>query len=168
MNLQESIRKILKEETEDGMKDIMFDMFNENTKGSEIYKYDNSLWLIIPDAKVWIFEIQDDLTLWYNLPFFEKIYKYVSLDVIDNQHYITEWVKDIIKKGVRDTNPFPVQTISNVEDIIKKGVRDTSSGFTPALRFIEDIIKKGIKNTLPDAIYKAYQVQDILKRGKKG
>ena len=146
MNLQESIRRILREETEDGMKDIMFDMFDENTKGAEFYEYDNSLWMIIPDAKVWIFEIQDDLTLWYNLPFFEKIYKYVSLDVIDNQHYITEWVEDIIKKGVRNTR----NSILQFENLV------------------EDIIKKGIKNTLPDAIYKAYQVQDIIKTGKKG
>ena len=146
MNLQESIRRILKEETEDGMKDIMFDMFDENTKGTEIYEYDNSLWMIIPDAKVWIFEIQDDLTLWYNLPFFEKIYKYVSLDVIDNQHYITEWVEDIIKKGVRNTYRYVEVEFIDVDNILKNGVRDT----------------------LPDAIYKAYQVQDILKRGKKG
>ena len=144
--MKQLIKKILKEETEDGMKDIMFDMFDENTKGSEIYEYDNSLWMIIPDAKVWIFEIQDNLTLWYNLPFFEKIYKYVSLDVIDNQHYITEWVKDIIKKGVRNT----------VVD------------YYPQRFHVEDIIKKGVRNTLPDAIYKAYQVQDIIKTGKKG
>ena len=146
MNLQQTIRRILKEETEDGMKDILFDMFDENTKGSEIYEYDNSLWMVIPDAKVWIIEIQDDLTLWYNLPFFEKIYKYVSLDVIDNQNYITEWVEDILKKRVRNTVSAPFRGNHHVEDIIKKGV----------------------KNTLPDAIYKAYQVQDILKRGKKG
>ncbi len=144
--MKQLIKKILREETEDGMKDIMFDMFDENTKGSEIYKYDNSLWLIIPDAKVWIFEIQDNLTLWYNLPFFEKIYKYVSLDAIDNQNYITEWVEDIIKTGVRNTLEFGALNPDKVEDIIKKGVR----------------------NTLPDAIYKAYQVQDIIKRGKKG
>lgn len=146
MNLQESIRRILREETEDGMKDIMFDMFDENTKGTEIYEYDNSLWMIIPETKEWVFEIEHNLTLWYNLPFFEKIYKYVSLDVIDNQHYITEWVEDIIKKGVRNTKVVQRNPFLNVEDIIKKG----------------------IKNTLPDAIYKAYQVQDIIKTGKKG
>ena len=144
--MKQLIKKILKEETEDGMKDIMFDMFDENTKGSEIYEYDNSLWMIIPETKEWVFEIEHNLTLWYNLPFFEKIYKYVSLDVIDNQHYITEWVKDIIKKGVRNT----------VVD------------YYPQRFHVEDIIKKGVRNTLPDAIYKAYQVQDILKRGKKG
>jgi hypothetical protein len=167
MNLQESIRKILKEET-DGMKDIMFDMFDENTKGSEIYEYDNSLWLIIPDAKVWIFEIQDDLTLWYNLPFFEKIYKYVSLDAIDNQNYITKWVEDILKKRVRNTVSAPFRGNHHVEDIIKKGVKNTEWANAYDSDDVDNILKKGIKNTLPDAIYKAYQVQDIIKKGKKG
>ena len=146
----------------------MFDIFDENTKGSEIYEYDNSLWMVIPDAKVWIIEIQDDLTLWYNLPFFEKIYKYVSLDVIDNQNYITEWVEDIIKNGVRNTRSLIFPHPQYVEDIIKKGVRNTHSMSTPSLFSVENILKKGIKNTLPDAIYKAYQVQDIIKTGKKG
>ena len=146
MNLQESIRKILKEETEDGMKDILFDMFDENTKDAEIYEYNNSLWMIIPETKEWVFWIDSNLYLWYKYNFFNKIYKYVSLDVIDNEHYITEWVEDIIKKGVRNT-------------IHHFFIPHTS---------VEDIIKKGIKNTLPDAIYKAYQVQDIIKTGKKG
>lgn len=167
MNLQESIRKILKEET-DGMKDIMFDMFDENTKGSEIYEYDNSLWLIIPDAKVWIFEIQDDLTLWYNLPFFEKIYKYVSLDAIDNQNYITKWVEDIIKKGVRDTSSGFTPALRFIDNILKKGVKNTEWANAYDSDDVDNILKKGIKNTLPDAIYKAYQVQDIIKKGKKG
>ena len=143
MNLQESIRRILREETKDGMKDIMFDMFDENTKGAEIYEYDNSLWLIIPDAKVWIFEIQDNLTLWYNLPFFQKIYKYVSLDVIDNQNYITEWVEDIIKKGVRNTPHHPLRFKKIVEDIIKKGVRNTKGMYPNHLPLLKTLLKKG-------------------------
>ena len=92
MNLQESIRKILREETEDGMKDIMFDIFDENTKGAEFYKYDNSLWMILPEQKEWVIEIDIDLTLWYNYEFFKKFYKYISLDSIYNQHYITDFV----------------------------------------------------------------------------
>jgi len=168
MNLQESIRRILREEAEDSMKDIMFDIFDENTKGSEIYEYDNSLWMIIPDAKVWIIEIQDDLTLWYNLPFFEKIYKYVSLDVIDNQHYITEWVEDIINTEMRDTSSGFTPALRFIDNILKKGIKNTEWANAFESDDVENILKKGIKNTLPDAIYKAYQVQDIIKRGKKG
>jgi hypothetical protein len=121
MNLQESIRKILREETEDGMKDIMFDIFDENTKGAEFYKYDNSLWMILPEQKEWVIEIDIDLTLWYNYEFFKKFYKYVSLDAIDNQHYITEWVEDIIKTGIRNTQKYGFESRFAVEDIIKKG-----------------------------------------------
>jgi hypothetical protein len=145
MNLQESIRRILREETEDGMKDIMFDMFDENTKGTEFYEYDNSLWMIIPETKEWVFEIEHNLTLWYNLPFFEKIYKYVSLDVIDNQHYITEWVEDIIKTGVRNTYRYVEVEFIDVDNILKKGVRNTKAAKNAWQYDVEDILNTGQK-----------------------
>ena len=121
MNLQESIRRILKEETEDGIKNILFDIFNENTKGAEFYEHDNSLWMVLPEQEEWVFEIDKNLTLWYNYKFFKKFYKYASLDVIDNQHYITEWVENIIKIRIRDTQKYGFGSRTSVEDIIKKG-----------------------------------------------
>lgn len=145
MNLQESIRKILREETEDGMKDIMFDIFDENTKGAELYKYDNSLWMILPEQKEWVIEIDIDLTLWYNYRFFKKIYKYVSLDAIDNQHYITEWVEDILKTGIIGTVGCNQLSPFEVEDIIKTGIRHTRKYGFESRFAVEDIIKKGKK-----------------------
>ena len=121
MNLQESIRKILKEETEDGMKDILFDMFDENTKDAEIYEYNNSLWMIIPETKEWVFWIDSNLNLRYKYDFFNKIYRYVSLDVVDNQNYITKWVEDILKTGVRNTENRLHYEQDVIEDIIEKG-----------------------------------------------
>ena len=143
--MKKLIKKILKEETEDGMKDIMFDMFDENTKGSEIYKHDNSLWMIIPGTKEWVFWIDSNLYLWYKYNFFNKIYKYVSLDVIDNEHYITEWVEDIIKKGVRNTIHHFFIPHTSVEDIIKKGVRNTLNRKMNFNDAVEDILKTGEK-----------------------
>ena len=121
MNLQQTIRRILKEETEDGMKDILFDMFDENTKDVEIYEYEDSLWMMLPEQKEWAFEIQDDLTLYYNYNFFNKIYRYVSLDVTDNEHYITEWVEDILKTGVRHITSRKGDYPLTVKEILKTG-----------------------------------------------
>ena len=145
MNLQESIRRILKEETEDGMKDIMFDIFDENTKGAEIYEYNDSLWMIIPETKEWVFWIDSNLNLRYKYDFFNKIYRYVSLDVVDNQNYITKWVEDILKTGVRNTISLLQASRVSVEDIIKKGVRNTENRLHYEQDVIEDIIEKGEK-----------------------
>ena len=145
MNLQESIRRILKEETEDDMKDILFDMFDENTKDVEIYEYEDSLWMMLPEQKEWAFEIQDDLTLYYNYNFFNKIYRYVSLDVTDNEHYITEWVEDILKTGVRHIALIRAKNPALVEDILKTGVRHITSRKGDYPLTVKEILKTGKK-----------------------
>ena len=143
--MKKLIKKILKEETEDGMKDIMFDIFDENTKGAEIYEYNDSLWMVLPEENEWVFYISKNGNLWYNYYFFKKIYRYVSLNVIDNQHYITEWVEDIIKTGVRHTQWALADTRALVEDIIKTGVRHTQQNPVQGFIYVEDIIEKGEK-----------------------
>ena len=128
------------------MKDILFDIFNDNTKGAEIYKCGNSLWMILPEENEWVFEIETDLTLWYNLSFFEKIYKYVSLNAIEHEHYIIEWVEDIIKKTVKNT--FANAFVGNltVEDILKKGIRGTYWTYTTLdTDEIDEILNTGEK-----------------------
>ena len=145
MNLQQTIRRILKEETEDGMKDILFDMFDENTKDVEIYEYEDSLWMMLPEQKEWAFEIQDDLTLYYNYNFFNKIYRYVSLDVTDNEHYITEWVEDILKTGLRHIQGLDFNRAFTVEYILKTGVRHITSRKGDYPLTVKEILKTGKK-----------------------
>ena len=135
MNLQEQINRIhemmFEQENDskinetDNTKKILFKLINREVKGADLYKHEDSIWLIFTDNNKWVIELNKEGSLWYNYYFFKKLFKYMSLDVVENQHYITEWVEDTIKNGVRSTSLIQGTLINHVEDTIKNGVRST-------------------------------------------
>ena len=85
---------------------VLNKLFNAYSKGVDMYQNDGSLWLIFTENKRWVIELSDNGTLWYNYKFFNDIFKMVSLEMIENQHYITKWVEDALQNGVKDTQLF--------------------------------------------------------------
>ena len=142
--MRDLIKQILREETSD-MKDIIFNIINDSVEGVDVYESKGGLWLIFTDEKEWVIELTKEGILWYNHVFFQDIFKYISMDVIKNQHYITDWVEDTIKNGVKETNPIWARVGISVEDTIKNGVKDTIMVSWPNPTRVEDTVKKGIK-----------------------
>jgi hypothetical protein len=134
MNLQEQINRIhemmFEQENDskinetDNTKKILFKLINREVKGADLYQHRGVLWLIFTDEKKWVLFLgEKGGTLSYNYNFFEKLFKYMSLDVVENQHYIAEWVEDTIKNGVRCAGPNLKNKNTTVEDTIQNGVK---------------------------------------------
>jgi hypothetical protein len=125
VNLQENINRIQEMmgiiNEDSNMKEMIFDIINDAVEGTDLYEHEGSLWLIFTDDKEWVIELNKEGTLWYNFYFFQNCFKYLSLDVVENQHYITEWVEDTIQNGVRSTSKLPWETSLEVEDTIQNG-----------------------------------------------
>jgi hypothetical protein len=121
MNLQENINRIhemMFEQKNDSKindanntKKILFKLIDKKVEGADLYEDGWGLRLIFKKEnpleinirhKV-VIHIDKDENLWYNYNFFDTIFKYLSLDVIENQHYITEWVEDTFQKEVKNT-----------------------------------------------------------------
>ena len=132
------------------MENLILKFIKQNIKGVDIYKHNDSTWLIFTDDKKWVIELTNDKTLWYNYNFFKSIFNFFSMDVVENQHYITKWVEDTIINGVKDTESDSNAYSDVVEDTIQNGVKDTKSG-APDNRdyFIEDTIINSVKETTP-------------------
>jgi hypothetical protein len=134
MNLQEQINRIhemmFEQENDskinetDNTKKILFKLINREVKGADLYRYRGALWLIFTDEKKWVLFLGKSVgILNYNYNFFEKLFKYMSLDVVENQHYITEWVEDTIQNGVKYTSAIYNNISGGVEDTIKNGTK---------------------------------------------
>jgi hypothetical protein len=133
MKLQEQINRIhemmFEQENDskindaDNTKKILFKLIDKKVKGANLYEHEGSLWLIFPDENKWVLCLTKIGTLWYNYYFFKKLFKFMSLDVVENQHYITEWVEDTIKNGVRYTDFKLMRLLTQVEDTIKNGTK---------------------------------------------
>ena len=129
------------------LKKIIFDLIDTKTKGVDTYHHNGSMWLIFTDQKKWVIEFTKQGTLWYNFNFFQQFFRYLSLDVIENQHYITEWVEAILKNGVGYTSPTGEWEPVRVEDTIQNGVRSTDSWAGKPFVSVESIIQNGVKET---------------------
>lgn len=168
MNLSEQISRIkqvmnLNESDDDKSEDydLVFSLFDDFTRGANIYynPETESIWMIFPEEKIWVFQLENDGDLWYYYHFFDGIFKYLSLDVIDNQHYITKWVEDILKRGVKHIKRWRDYHFHGVEDTLKRGVKDTLHKTFNYPRRVEDTLKGGFLSKP--------HVEDILKKGKK-
>ncbi len=86
------------------MEDIVFELIDDHVDGADMYTYSGSIWMIFTDEKKWIIELTKDGTLWYNYYFFKSLFKYVSMDDIEYQDYITKWVEKTIQNGICNTS----------------------------------------------------------------
>ena len=122
-------------------------LINNWTKGVDTYTHNGSTWLIFTEQKSWVIELTESKTLWYNYNFFKELFSLTSMDVVDNQHYITKWVEDNIINKVKDTILEKNITEGEVEEIIENGVKEHSFTYVGKQIGCEDAIENGVKET---------------------
>ena len=149
-------------------REIILEIIDDSTQGVDVYHNNGSMWLIFTDSKKWVIELTKEGTLWYNYYFFKDCYKYLSLDVVENEHYVTEWVESIIQNGVRSTKGFWENNHLKVESIIQNGVKRTElGGKDRKIHEIKDIVENGIKETHEDVYHHNGRVEGVIKNGIK-
>jgi hypothetical protein len=154
------------------MKDIYAGIINKmignETKGVDHYNHNGSTWLIFTDEKKWVIEFTKEGTLWYNYNFFQNCFKLMSLDVVENQHYITKWVEDTIINGVRNTDSWVGKPFVSVEYTIQNGVKHTIDTTHHKNKYVEDAIQNGVKHTEKSLqIDGSCVVEDVIQNGIK-
>ncbi len=150
-------------------KEIIFDLMDDYTKGVDTYNHNGSTWLIFTDSKKWVIELTKEKTLWYNYYFFTGVFKYLSLDVVENQHYITKWVEDNVINGVKDARALEewVNSEKIVDKTIQNGVKDISHSTFNQQRAVEDTIQNGVINIAVAGNKNRLGVKDTIQNGVK-
>ena len=160
----------------------------------DIYNHNGSLWIINTKELKWVVEFTNDKTLWYNYNLFKNLFKGISLDLMENQKYVTEWfesrflnvytvkttvdpffdqdqyVEDTIQNGVKYTKNQKLNDLSVVEDTIQNGVKDTKRTRLIKLaadQMVEDTIQNGVKHTLMNPLLLSLIVEDTIQNGVK-
>jgi predicted peroxiredoxin len=145
---------------------IIDKMIGNETKGVDHYNHNGSTWLIFTDEKKWVIEFTKEGTLWYNYNFFQNCFKLMSLDVVENQHYITKWVEDTIIRGVNHTNGTYVDDLPFlVEDTIQNGVKHTRRNGDSMNTDAEDAIQNGMNYTRWKKCKRRASVEETIENG---
>jgi hypothetical protein len=148
------------------MEKIINLLINNWTKGVDTYTHNGSTWLIFSESKQWVIELTESKTLWYNYNFFKELFSLTSMDVVDNQHYITKWVEDNLINKVKDTILERNITEGEVDDIIQDGVKKTSSNVMMFQSMkVEDTIQNGVKETITSEKRSRLTAENIIENG---
>ena len=146
---------------------IIRKLLKSKIKGVDNYKHNGSTWLIFTSEKKWAIELTSQGTLWYNYYFFNEIFNFVGLDVIENQHIITEWVEETIINPVKKTRSNQMDEPLRVEDTIQNGVKNIKYNIFPTRFAVEDTIQNGVKHTDCFGEYEDYEIDTIIQDGIK-
>ena len=154
----------MKNNTQGKILNILIDKY---TKNVERYTHNGSTWLIFTEEKKWVIELTKEGTLWYNYYFFQNIMKLLSLDVVENQHYITKWVEDTVINGVKHTRLQYHLLGNQVEDTIQNGIKKTKGEYYKEIQKVEYTIQNGVKETKHNTFEDGLAMEEAIQNGVK-
>jgi len=149
------------------MEKVVNRLIDNAVEGVDTYKTDGSTWLIFTETKKWVIELTKDGTLWYNYNFFKDLLVYLSMDVVENQHYITKWVENNVINKVKRTLDLELRNQLNVENTIQNGVIETKLTTSPFTNYVEDAIENGVKETIDLEMDDEEVVEYFIENGVK-
>jgi len=134
------------------MQNIVNELINNSIKGIDTYRWNASTWLIFSEDYQWVVELTDEGTLWFNYRFFEKLLRYVSLNVTDGTKFITGWAEgyfsrenvgwkvfdstaihrenkavSVVQRGIKKTGEITYDIDWNTRVVMNKGVKEVKS-----------------------------------------
>ena len=149
------------------MEKIVKKLINDSIKDVDVYHHNGNIWLIFTETKEWVLELKKTGRLWYNYYFFRNLFNYISMDVIENQYYITRWVEDVLQNGVKNTSLACKHDNLLVEDVLQNGVKNTLNIKAVEYLTVEDVLQNGVKNTNVGIDNNKLEVEDVLQNGVK-
>ena len=125
--------------------DLIFELLDDFTSDGKLYYDDEteSIWMINPKTKKWIFELTKTGRLLYYYSVFVKIFKYVSMEYPDFNPYIKKWVERILQKEVNYAEPLGIRGIHAVERTLQKGIKYTYENLKDNNLSVERILQSG-------------------------
>ena len=149
------------------MEKIVKKLIDESICDADSYFHNGSILVIYTEKEEWVFELKKNGDLWYNYYFFKDLFSYLSMDVVENQHYITKYVEDALQNGVKNTYLRQLSFPRWVEDALQNGVKNTEVSFLNKGSIVEDALQNGVKNTTPADLKRISAVEDALRNGVK-
>ena len=137
------------------MKEIVFKIIDEFSKGSDYYTYQGSKWLIFTDEKRWLYELTSDGILWYNNNFFSECLQYVGIKSEKSPDLIKSWVESRLLNESIKNSMYPMFIPKGghklLNEIIESGIKSVTSFSDGSIEQFcmdyacDDVMVKGVK-----------------------
>ena len=76
------------------LKKLINKVLNNSIEGFVCYEYKESYWIINPETGHWVVKVSYSGYTFFNYFFFHRIFFYMSLDVMGNKKFISNWIRE--------------------------------------------------------------------------
>jgi hypothetical protein len=135
-------------EINDRLKKVIFKKLYNDLSHIEIIPYEDSIWFIDRDKKYWYLEFKNNGHLWWRHGYFNRFFIAFSLERIDYEPIIAEWVEDVLNNKVITTQTPPRYLPGEVEDVLNNKVITTQRAGLLRDELVEDVLNNKVITTL--------------------
>jgi hypothetical protein len=126
----------------------MFKKLNKDLSHVEIIPYeDGSIWFIDRNDKYWYLEFKKTGFLWWRYDFFERFFSAFSLDRINYEPLIAEWVEDVLNHKVNTTVSGPSMDHQMVVEVLNHKVNTTCRRPDLSNQLVEQVLNHKVITT---------------------
>lgn len=162
------------------LKNIIFRKLNDELSKVEIILAENkSIWFIDRASKYWYFELEKSGKLWWRYEYFTDFFIIFCLEVNEFQPILSEWVEEILNRGVSATGDLGMERIATVEKIFDSNVNMTTRsghrlhstvegilnhGYRKGSRKVDEVLNHKVVTTEYCGIIPSYDLEEVLNR----
>ena len=144
------------------LKKYIFNKLYEDLSGVEIIPYKNSIWFIDRDKKYWYLRYEKNGELWWRYSFFPEFFHLFSMEELEFQWVISEWVEEVLNCKVET----PMRIFKNiqkaVEEVLNCKVETPVGGDTTTSQKVEEVLNCKVEtpNLIGQSLY--LKVEEVL------
>jgi hypothetical protein len=125
---------------DDRLKKIIFKKLAKDLSHVEVIPFKGSIWFIDRDKKYWYLELKNNGSLWWRYNFFDRFFQAFSLERVDYEPIIAEWVEEVLNRKVNKTGQDIAGYGGAVEQVLKRKVNKTGYKVAEAYTRVEQVL----------------------------
>ena len=149
-------------EINDRFKKVIFKKLYNDLSHVEIIPYEKSIWFVGRNNKYWYLELKYNGHLWWRLNFFQQFFQAFSLDRIDYEPIIAEWVEEVLNYKVVTTTISGAACDPQVEEVLNYKVVTTGVPRHYIDYWVEEVLNYKVVTTMTGNALTKHQVEEVL------
>ena len=146
------------------LKKLIFNKLYKDLCGVEIIPYKDSIWFIDRDKKYWYLRYEKDGRLWWRYGFFTEFFHLFSMEELEFQWVISEWVEEVLNCKVETPNSGSVNRRQQVEEVLNCKVETPWKIHFAIYMRVEEVLNCKVKIPYSDFSGNGLWVEDVLKQ----
>ena len=146
------------------LKKLIFNKLYKDLSGVEIIPHKNSIWFIGRDKKYWYLRYEKNGDLWWRYYFFTEFFHLFSMEELEFQWVISEWVEEVLNCKVETPQSLDYSPDSWVEEVLNCKVETPAGVFVFEDSWVEEVLNCKVEKLIMDPRFFNRKVEEVLEQ----